>query len=799
MVSFEDVMRRLVLSRPLWRRLGAAAAIAGLAAAAGCGEPLQNGSPHGAAHDSSRDRAEHLRERGDGRLHAVTLDGPAEVDRTFSEGRASFEPPGRVRQVSLMYDAPEGTELEWRALYEDGAPGRWRPVEVTWAEENSHVARALLDAPAPRIELRTSGPLQSAYVEFSGHVTARTAGPLTRDLPRAGTGDRPGVFRTTRQRQAPRSLVIPREEWGARNPEKVCGSPHTPSRTTIHHTASPDSDGDDPAARLREMQAFHIDNRGWCDIGYHFVVSQSGNIYQGRSTEKRTGAHVGGENANNVGVAHIGNFEEQTVRDAQFEASTRIVHWIHETYEIPLDREHTKGHTQWPGQTTDCPGTNMLSRLEELRRRSENPEGASDPPWDVRVQASVIGARILYTQGSSSGVADALPGDSLRAEIVVTNNSTDPVDEVSLGYSVPTPYLEAIGYTIFTDHPEHDRESWEADETNSSAENPERLGSEGAIELSALSPGESKRVVVRLGAKTYSLGSVDHAELRGWVRRIPEIYETKDGWSDEASTNRVGRELRAAAEVDVPSRDEWQFEDTSDPKNLEGWTGCCSDDYGELAVNEQAGAMAMKVTGPDPTLESPDWTRIDASTFDRMILRFRSHDGPHPVAVDWHRRGETFDAGRTMRFEAPGDGQFHTLAVPLGEDSRWSGTVRGLRIHPLDSGEAPDEEATRWYDVDKIYFQSTASGETTAAREAFRGATTVEPLGSTGAGADDGRNRRGGSTVRARSSGDDVRVKGCASTGAALPPAPAGLLAGFGLVLLAARRTRISRRRGRPR
>jgi len=55
-----------------------------------------------------------------------------------------------------------------------------------------------------------------------------------------------------------------------------CSSSHRPNRVTIHHTVTPTHDRLSPQARLRQIHSYHQDVRGWCDIGYHFLVSRDG-------------------------------------------------------------------------------------------------------------------------------------------------------------------------------------------------------------------------------------------------------------------------------------------------------------------------------------------------------------------------------------------------------------------------------------------------------------------------------------------------------------------------------------------
>ncbi len=260
--------------------------------------------------------------------------------------------PGlEFRQASLIYEGEAA--LQRRLLWVGGAWSEWAPVETTWSEGRLHVGRVILRRAAEAIELRGSAQVRGV---FHPQVVAR---PQARAL-----------YETKQQGVAPADLVVSRHEWGARQPDLICNNVVAPYRMSIHHTAGPNDDGGDAAARVRQIQAFHMDGRGWCDIGYHFVVSQGGQIFQGRLDETRPGAHVGGENSGNVGISLIGNFEEQIVGEPQMAAASRIVAWVSATYDIPLDEAHLKGHRQWPGQATSCPGRDLLNRLGELRMRA---------------------------------------------------------------------------------------------------------------------------------------------------------------------------------------------------------------------------------------------------------------------------------------------------------------------------------------------------------------------------------------------------------------------------------------------
>ena len=288
-------------------------------------------------------------------LQHVELSGAARVAAPFPFLQASFYLGG----ATAAFDARVRRGGDWSA---------WAPVEVTWSEPPLHVGRVILEVPADALDLRGEG---YADVLFHAAVDA-PAKARAADLP----------YATAERALAPADLVISRHEWGARDPERVCNQVVDPYRMTIHHTASP-NDGPDAAGRMRQIQAFHIDGRGWCDIGYHFVVSQAGDIFQGRSDERRPGAHVGGHNAGNIGVCLMGHYDEQVPPEAQIEGAARIVGWASRTYDISLDRDTVRGHQEWPGQATACPGRNLLPRVDDILVLAGEVDDPPPPPPDA--------------------------------------------------------------------------------------------------------------------------------------------------------------------------------------------------------------------------------------------------------------------------------------------------------------------------------------------------------------------------------------------------------------------------------
>jgi len=69
-------------------------------------------------------------------------------------------------------------------------------------------------------------------------------------------------------------------------------------------------------------------NKGYRDIGYHYVIKLDGTIEKGRS-EESIGAHVQGFNANSIGICYVGGLDKEgnpsdTRTDAQKKAMRKL-------------------------------------------------------------------------------------------------------------------------------------------------------------------------------------------------------------------------------------------------------------------------------------------------------------------------------------------------------------------------------------------------------------------------------------------------------------------------------------------
>lgn len=291
------------------------------------------------------------------------------LDAFFADGgRVEALDGALLHGVGLKLDGKQVGGLGWVSYGADGQALDAGSVEITWSEGAAHVGRILLPRPAQRVELQR-GKAQLDFLQ---------AEPLTEALPKRSRLARDLPFEAATAKAPLAPGVISRAQWGARA-TGACGSTHSPRFLTVHHTATPNNDTITPAARMRQMQAYHIDNNGWCDFGYHYTVGIDGKVYEGRDPD-RTGAHVGNHNTNNVGISVVGTFVNFSPRESQLNALTDISRWVVNRYGIPKSRSNILGHKEWSGHTSNsCPGL-LLPWLPTLVQRLSSTTPPPPPP-----------------------------------------------------------------------------------------------------------------------------------------------------------------------------------------------------------------------------------------------------------------------------------------------------------------------------------------------------------------------------------------------------------------------------------
>lgn len=150
-------------------------------------------------------------------------------------------------------------------------------------------------------------------------------------------------------------VVVHRDSWGARKPKNVVKTDWNVNTVTrVHHTVTPPVSNEVAAekAAMRQMQNYHMDSRGYADIGYNYVIFKSGRVYVGRGKEV-VGAHTLGHNRD-PGIAFYGDYTKTTMTYKQLQAY-RALRKV-----LGLKGDEKPHSATYP---TSCPGANVKKVL----------------------------------------------------------------------------------------------------------------------------------------------------------------------------------------------------------------------------------------------------------------------------------------------------------------------------------------------------------------------------------------------------------------------------------------------------
>lgn len=124
-------------------------------------------------------------------------------------------------------------------------------------------------------------------------------------------------------------------------------------RHIIHASATPNT-RDHSAADIRRWHR----EKGWRDIGYHYVIRRDGRIEPGRPLEQ-TGAHVQGHNTDSIGTCLVGaGVALSDFTPAQIDA----LRGLHDGLATRFPGLTLHGHREFTKSKT-CPGFNITELL----------------------------------------------------------------------------------------------------------------------------------------------------------------------------------------------------------------------------------------------------------------------------------------------------------------------------------------------------------------------------------------------------------------------------------------------------
>ena len=110
----------------------------------------------------------------------------------------------------------------------------------------------------------------------------------------------------------------------------------------IHHSGT-DSGSPESFAN------YHVEQRQWPGIGYHYVIDPYGQIYRTNTIETKS-YNVGSNNHNIIGICLIGNFNNTYPPEIQIRSTKNLLKAINAI----LGEKQVKFHRDY--KATSCPG-----------------------------------------------------------------------------------------------------------------------------------------------------------------------------------------------------------------------------------------------------------------------------------------------------------------------------------------------------------------------------------------------------------------------------------------------------------
>ena len=251
---------------------------------------------------------------------------------------------------------------------------------------------------------------------------------------------------------------IPRADWGGSEVlnNSVAPTWYRATHLVLHHTADANSLRSSEstwADRVRATWSFHTYSRGWGDVGYNWLVSPKGVLYEGRNGSSRpdqdsVGFHDTG-NKGSMGVVMLGTFgpgvpnvepitpsaeaQDGVVRIFAWKASQRGIDPLASgfyygcsissscaPYSPGSVVRNIAGHRDVTPRTS-CPGDLAMGVIDSIRTRVQNAltdQPPPPPPPTATPTPRIEEAELLGVQYESTQVED---GGAIRVRFTVRN------------------------------------------------------------------------------------------------------------------------------------------------------------------------------------------------------------------------------------------------------------------------------------------------------------------------------------------------------------------------------------------
>jgi N-acetyl-anhydromuramyl-L-alanine amidase AmpD len=128
-------------------------------------------------------------------------------------------------------------------------------------------------------------------------------------------------------------------------------------RIFIHCTATENASYNN----IESIRRDHVENRGWSDIGYHFLITKDGKIHEGRSLES-TPAAQRGHNRRSIAIVLAG-LRKEKFTSAQYDTLKDFCRDVNESY---LGQVSFHGHCEVASKACPVIDYKTILKLDEF-------------------------------------------------------------------------------------------------------------------------------------------------------------------------------------------------------------------------------------------------------------------------------------------------------------------------------------------------------------------------------------------------------------------------------------------------
>ena len=123
------------------------------------------------------------------------------------------------------------------------------------------------------------------------------------------------------------------------------------------------------------IRDWHVNGRGWRDVGYHYIVYLDGTIKKGRE-DNVPGAHCKQFNRSSLGICYIGGVESdgKTPKDTRTEAQKESLNHLLHTLKAMHPEAIIHGHRDFAAKA--CPSFDATSEYKPISNKYEDEENS---------------------------------------------------------------------------------------------------------------------------------------------------------------------------------------------------------------------------------------------------------------------------------------------------------------------------------------------------------------------------------------------------------------------------------------